>query len=334
VEDIIRTLTEVYGPSGAEGRVRALIEGLLAGHVDEVRSDALGNLIALRRATSGQPAGRLMLAAHTDEIGLIVSYIDKKGFARFHAVGGVWPATLIGGRVVFENGTVGVIGVETADLSGDDLPEMEKLFIDVGATALDNSPVRVGDVAGFQRGFVAQGTRWICKAMDDRAGCAVLIQMLRDLRQSVYDVYAVFTSQEEVGLRGAATSAFGIEPDIAIALDVCGTGDTPESRKLAVELGKGPAIAIKDGGMITHVGLRRHLVDVAKAGGIPYQLEVSDRGTTDARAIQTTRAGVPTGLISIPCRYIHTPSEMIDAGDCRAAVDLLLRAVQQPMQFD
>jgi tetrahedral aminopeptidase len=305
---------------------------MIAGYVDETHSDAMGNLIALKRATTPQSAGTLMLAAHMDEIGVVVSYIDEKGFCRFHGVGGVPVQNLIGGRVLFENGTVGVIGEEKR--SSSKLPPMEKLYIDVGATSREDAPVRVGDFAGFQRPFVAQGTRWIAKSMDDRIGCAILIQTLSELQESMYDIYAVFTAQEEVGTRGAVVSAFGIDPDVGIALDVTATGDTPECHKMAVSLGNGAAIKVKDGGMIAHAGLRRHLVETARSANIPYQLEVLEWGSTDARSIQVTRAGIPSGVISIPCRYVHTPSEMVDERDVRAAIDLLLQVVRRPITLD
>ena len=152
---------------------------MIADYIDDVREDALGNLIALKRASRKEPAGSLMLAAHMDEIGIIVSYIDENGFARFHAIGGVPPFTLIGSRVLFGDGTIGVIGTEK--LTSNKFPPMEKLYIDVGATSREEMPIRVGDAAGFMRPFVAQGTRWIAKSMDDRIGCAILIQLLREV---------------------------------------------------------------------------------------------------------------------------------------------------------
>lgn len=332
MEQILRELSETYGPSGNEGRVRELIRGMIADGVDDMRVDALGNLIAHKGATERAPAGRLMLAAHMDEIGVIVSYIDEKGFLRFHPVGGVFPLTLAGGRVEFENGIVGVIGSEASRERT--IPPLEKFFIDVGATSRQDCPVKVGDIAAFCRPFVAQGTRWIGKAMDNRIGCAVLVQFLRELRRSAYDIYAVFTVQEEIGPRGAVVSAYGLAPDIALAVDITTTGDEPEGEKMAVELGKGVAIKVMDSWMIAHPGLRRRLVELAEAHGIPYQLEVLRHGSTDASVMQVTREGVPAGVLSVPCRYAHTPSEMLDAGDARATVDLLLHAVGSPLDIE
>jgi putative aminopeptidase FrvX len=290
------------------------------GKVDELKVDALGNLIALRKGKGGK---KVMLAAHMDEIGIVVNYVDEKGFLRFSALGGVFPHTLLGNRVEFENGVVGVIGVEKLE-SPDKVPTFDKLYIDVGAESREDCPVKVGDIGVFSRPLIAQGQRLIAKAFDDRIGCAVLVKLLEEIGDCEHDLYIVFTVQEELGLRGAVTSAYGIAPDVGIAVDVTRTGDTPEAPKMAVALGKGPAVKVKDARMISHPGVRQALIRAAEQNGIPYQLEVLEGGTTDAAAIQLTREGIPTGVISIPCRYIHTPSEMVDLRDVENAVRLLL----------
>ncbi len=319
--ELIKSLTETYGPAGNEGRIRQLLKDMVKDKVDEVKVDALGNLIALRKGRGGK---KVMLAAHMDEIGIVVNYVDEKGFLRFSAMGGVRPLTLVGNRVEFENGVVGVIGVEKLT-EADKIPTFDKLYIDVGAESRENCPVRVGDIGVFSRPLVAQGSRLIAKAFDDRIGCAVLVKLLDELRDCPHDLYIVFTVQEELGLRGAMTSAYGIAPDVAVAVDVTLTGDTPEAPKMAVSLGKGPAIKVKDARMISHPGVRQAMIRAAEEAGIPYQLEVLEGGTTDAAAIQLTREGVPAGVLSIPCRYVHTPSEMVDLRDVENAVKLLLR---------
>ncbi len=328
MKEIIRTLTEAYGPSGDEGQVRALIEEMVRGVVTEMRTDPLGNLIALKKGTGG--GKRVMIAAHMDEIGLIVTHIDKKGFLRVGRVGGVFAPTLMGGRVRFANGTVGVIGSEKW-LRSNDAPKWEEVFIDVGATSPDDAPVRVGDVACFSRPYEEMGDRLIAKAMDDRAGCAVLVQALRDLGESPHDVYAVFTTQEEVGTRGAVVSAFGIEPEVALAIDVTDTGDVPEAPPMAVDLGAGPAVKVMDRGFLSHPGVKQWMIDGAERLGIPYQREVLQLGSTDARAIQMSRAGVPTGALSLPARYIHSPSEMVDLRDLQGASNLLVGLLKEPI---
>ena len=332
MKELIKRLTETYGPSGREGQIREVIKGEIEGLADEVRVDAMGNLIALNRG-SGEGL-KVMLAAHMDEIGIIVTHVDEKGFLRFAPVGSVNPLALLGGRVVFADGTVGTIGLEKRGPEEEKkVPNLDKLYLDVGARDKDSAPVGVGDIACFQRPFVAQGDRLLAKSFDDRIGCAVLIQVMRDLRASPHDVYFVFSVQEELGLRGAVTSAYGIQPDLGISVDVTGTGDTPEARTMAVSLGEGPAVKVKDGGMLAHPAVKNLLVETAEQLGIPYQLEVLERGTTDATAIQVSREGVPAGCLSIPCRYIHTPSEMMDYNDALNAVKLLVALLSKPIEL-
>lgn len=332
MQPLLQQLSELYGPSGREDAVVAFLRREVADHAADMRSDALGNLIV--RARAGTEGGkRIMLAAHMDEIGLIVNHIDEKGFLRFGPVGGIYPLTLTGQRVRFASGLTGVIGLEPVESQND--AKMPKMYIDVGARNREEAEklVRVGDIACMDRQFVAQNGRAIGKAMDDRVGCAVLVEVLRTLQHSPHDVYAVFTSQEEVGLRGATTSAYGISPELAIAVDVTGTGDTPEARPMAVSLGQGPAIKIMDGGMLAHVGVKDLLIRVAESHRIPYQREVLLGGTTDARAMQTARSGVPAGTVSIPTRYVHTASEMVDLDDVANAVRLLVAMLEGPIDL-
>lgn len=326
MRDLIRKLVETYGPSGVEERIRAVIQAEVEPLADEISVNALGSLIARKRGDGG--GKRIALAAHMDEIGVMVTYVDEKGFARFTNIGGVRTLNCVGGRVAFGKGTVGVINVEQKRRDTAKIPKIAELYIDVGATGRDDCPVGVGDAAVFVRPFVVQGKRWIAKAMDDRIGCAVLIETLRRLEATLHDVYFVFTVQEETGLVGAGTSAYGIEPDIAIAVDVTLTGDTPESYPMAVELGKGPAIKVKDRGMIASPAVRDLLVQRAREAGIPYQMEVLEFGTTDAAAMQLVRSGVPAGCLSIPCRHVHSPSEMVDEGDVENGVRLLLEVLR------
>ena len=332
MKELIKKLTETYGPSGHEERIREVIRAEIEGLADEVQVDALGNLIALKRGKGG--GKKVMLAAHMDEIGIIVTHVDEKGFLRFAPVGGVRPLTLLGGRAVFADGTVGTFGMEKREPEeAKKIPTFDKLFLDVGARDKESVPVKVGDVACFQRPFVAQGDRLIAKALDDRIGCAVLIQVMRDLKETPHDVYFVFSVQEEVGLRGATTSTYGIQPDLGISVDVTRTGDTPEAHPMAVSLGAGPAIKVKDGRMLAHPAVKDLLVRTAEELGIPYQLEVLERGTTDAAAIQISREGVPAGCLSIPCRYVHTPSEMVDYNDVANAVKLLVAVLSKPIEL-
>jgi len=336
MKDLIKKLVETYGPSGHEQQVRALIEGLAREAADDIRVDPTGNLIALKRGSGGPSENkrtRIMVAAHMDEIGLVVTYVDKKGFLRVGSVGGVFLPTLVGSRVQFANGTVGIVNREKWLTNTQSLPKWEEIFVDVGVTKPEDAPVGVGDAAAFVQPFADMGGRVAAKAMDDRIGCAIALQALRTMDESPNDVYFVFTVQEEVGTRGAVVSAFGIEPDVGIAVDVTDTGDTPESEFMAVELGKGPAIKVMDSGMLTHPGVKDWMVRTAERAGISYQLEVLLAGSTDARAIQASRAGVPSGCISIPTRYVHTPSELVDMGDVEGSLALLRELLSNPVSI-
>lgn len=331
MKDLIHRLCEAYGPSGSEDEIRQVIVDEIKDIVDDFRADALGNLIAVRRSHDGN-GKRVMLAAHMDEIGIIVTHIDDDGFLRFAPVGGVLTTALVGARVVFANGVEGAFGVEGKPFSNS-RPDADAVFLDVGATSKEDVPVSVGDAAAFRHQFADLGSRLIAQNFDDRIGCAVLIETLRNLEETPHEIYAVFTVQEEVGLRGATTSAFGIAPDIAIAIDVTATGDTPEAHPMAIALGKGPAIKVKDRGMLAHPSVKRLLIETAKQHEIPYQLEVLEFGSTDARAIQTTREGVPAGVVSIPTRYLHTPSQMLDYGDVQHTVQLLDAVLSSSIQL-
>ena len=247
MKKLLKNLTEIFGPSGYEDAIRKLVAAEVRPLADEVKVDALGNLIARKKPNkASKDAKKIMIAAHMDEIGIIVSHIDANGFLRFSAVGGTFPRHLPGGRVRFLNGTVGVICPEAALEKVDQTPPMDKMYIDVGATSKKDCPVKVGDVAAFERPFVENGNRLIAKSMDDRAGVLIAIETLRALKSTPHDVYFTFTTQEEVGTRGAATAAYGIDPDIGIAVDVTLAADTPNGAKMEVSLGKGPAIKIRE----------------------------------------------------------------------------------------
>ena len=333
LKDLVKRLTETYGPSGHEHTIRDLIREEIKPLVDEVRVDALGNLIARKKGTGPAPRKKIMLAAHMDEIGVMVTHIDEKGFLRFAPLGKFHPLTLFGHRCIFGNGAIGVIGRETKNSKPTEV-KMDQLFIDVGANGGASSPVQVGDAASFWRDFRDLGDRIVGKAMDDRVGCAVLIETMRELRKSPHDVFFVFTVQEQVGVRGATTAAYGVQPDLALAIDVTDTGDTPESNTMSVALGKGPAIKVKDSGMLAHPAVKNLLVTTAQEAKIPYQLEVLVGGSTDAMAMQVTREGVPAGVVSIPARYVHTPSEMVDFNDVQNTVKLLVSFLGKPIKLD
>lgn len=330
---LLEQLTQTFGPSGYEHEIRDLIHREVESYADEIRVDPLGTLVAYRSATKrghGQPL-RLMLAAHMDEIGLMVTHIEKKGFLRFTSVGGVRALNRIGGRAKFQDGTVGVIYAERREDSKA-IPELRHLYLDVGAESREACRFKVGDTASFVGPLVQQGSRLISKAMDDRIGCYILIEVLRRLEAPAYEVFFAFTTQEEITLSGARTSGYRVEPDIAIAVDVTTTGDTPKALPMEVTLGKGPAIKVKDAGMIAHPRVREMLIEAAERSQVPYQMEVLLGGTTDAAAIQLVQSGVPSGCLSVPCRYVHSPSEMVDASDVEHAVEILTTLLTVPPQ--
>ena len=332
MKSLIQKLVETTGPSGYETQIRDLIRSEVEASADEVKVDALGNLIALKGQASAD-GKKIMLAAHMDEIGIIATHIDESGFVRFSPIGGVYRKHCIGGRVRFLDGTSGVIGHEEID-DANKLPTFGQMYIDVGAQSRADCPVRVGDVAAFERSFSEYGERLVSKAMDDRIGVAILVETLRRLGKSPNQAYFVFSVQEEVGLRGATTAAYGLDPDIGIAVDVTRSGDTPKGLKMEVALGKGPAIKVRDSGMLSDPRVVDWMVSTAKRKKIPYQMEVLESGTTDARAMQLTRAGVPAGCVSIPCRYVHAPSEMVDLRDVKEAVSLLLALIERKVAID
>lgn len=335
----LKTLTETFGPSGHEDAVRKLIQKEVKPYADEIRVDAMGSLIVRRKPTAdAENSKRIMLAAHMDEIGVIASHIDKNGFVRFASNGGVFGRYTLGARIRFMNGVTGVVGFDKFE-NADQAPAMSKMYIDVGATSRSDCPVKVGDFGAFERSFMEMGNRLVAKSMDDRVGVLVAIETLRSLTlpyaqggaSTPHDLYFVFTTQEEVGVRGAATSAYGVDPDLGIALDVTPAGDTPKALKMEMALGKGPCIKIQDPGMIADPRVVQWMIRTAEKNKIPYQREVLLMGSTDARAIQLARAGVPAGCLSIPVRYVHSPSEMVDYSDVQNSVKLLTALLRAPI---
>jgi endoglucanase len=333
MKQLLKALTETFGPSGYEDEVRKLILKEVKPLADEVRVDALGNLIVRKKpAANSKNPKRIMLAAHMDEIGVIASHIDKKGFVRFTNVGGTFGKYTLGARVRFMNGVTGVVGYDRMEQVDNALP-INKMYIDVGATKKEDCPVKVGDFAAFERSYMEMGDRLVAKSMDDRTGVVVLIETLRNIKSTPNDLYFVFTTQEEVGTRGAGVAAYGVDPEIGIAIDVTATGDTPASLKMVMELGKGPCVKFRDPGMLSDPRVIDWMITTAEKAKIPYQREVLLMGTTDGREIQISRAGVMTGALSIPCRYVHSASEMVDYNDLKNSVKLLTAMLSKQVSF-
>lgn len=319
--ELLKKLTQTFGPSGRECRVHDILIDELEGFVDEWNTDVLGNLIGHKKGDGK----RILFAAHMDEIGVVVTFIDKHGFIRFSSIGGLYTKELIGRKVRFENGSVGVIGAEADEFTKK--PSLSKLYIDIGCSTEDDTKkyVSIGDMGVFVGNFYESNDAIISKALDNRSGCFVLAEAIKHIKNTTNDLYFVFTSQEEVGIRGAKTAAFTVDADIAINVDVTDTGDTPSAPVMAVKLGAGAAIKVMDSSIICDSVVRNTMIEIAKTNSIPYQLEVMNDGGTDAGAIHITRSGVRCGGVSIPTRYMHSPSEMVSKNDLKSCQDLLIK---------
>lgn len=327
--NLLAKLTEAFGVSGNEEDIREVIIEEIKSKVDEINVDPLGNLIAVKKAGKPGKGKKIMIAAHMDEIGIMATFIDKEGFIRFTNIGGVSPFTSIGQRVRFKNGTIGAVSFEEKLEDIKNL-RLQKMYIDIGAKNREEAEqlVKIGDTACFVGETKRQGDFIISKTLDNRSGCAIAIETLKNMPDSANEVYFVFTVQEEMGLRGAKTAAFQIMADFAIALDVTATGDKPESHLMDLKAGAGPAIKIKDRSVICHPMVKALLEDSAKKLNVPYQYEILEQGGTDAGAIHTTGGGIPSGVLSIPTRYVHSPAEMASMSDHENAVKILIEAIK------
>ena len=308
--------------SGRENAVAAKIEKYITPYVDECYKDALGNLIAVKKG-SGDDKKKIMLCAHMDEIGFLVTYIEESGYIRTAPVGGINYIAAAFGEVVSENGVRGVLvpeaGTAAADING------EKTCIDIGAKNRKEAErkVKIGDffvVAPYAKRL--SGSRVFGRPFDDRIGCAILIELAKTCESPKNDLYFVFSVQEEVGCRGSKPATFAIAPDIALCFDVTATGDTPNATPMACSVGEGVAIKIKDNSVICHSGLVSELCDIAKREKIPYQREVLTFGGTDTSSMQLTGLGSVAGALSIPTRYVHSGVETCDMKDVKACIDL------------
>ncbi|MDO5785158.1 MAG: M20/M25/M40 family metallo-hydrolase [Eubacteriales bacterium] len=322
-------LSTTFGPSGREADIIEVLTELIADTIPHIgdwdhRTDAMNNLI-YHRAGTGK---KVLLAAHMDSIGIVVTHIDDNGFARFAQVGGLMLGDLIDCRVRFQNGTRGVISFE--EKTPYEKLGFDNLFLDIGAADKKQAEqcIQVGDFAVFDGEPFTQGDIICGPYLDNRIGCLTLIGAMAQLEKTDCDLYVAFTAQEEVGLRGAQTAAFAIQPDYAIAVDVTDTGDMPERKyPMAVKLGAGPAIKLMDRSVICDNDVRNALYRAAEKSSIPVQREIMEFGGTDTGVIQRTAGGTKAGAVSIPTRYIHSPNEMASISDIKYAIILLAQAV-------
>lgn len=317
--ELLKRLTDTYSPSGSEDSIRELISKEVEDYVDEINVDNLGNLICRKKGT-GQ---RVMIAAHMDQIGFMITDIEKEGFLRFTNIGGISPLMSYGQKVIFKDGTIGVVYAEEKKTLGK--IKLEHMYIDIGVDSKQDAEklVSIGDSCVYLSEYVESDNQIVAGALDDRIGCYIAIETIKNLAQTDKDLYFVFTVQEEVGLRGAKTAAYSIEPDLGIALDVTGSGDTPEANRFAVSLGKGAAIKARDNSIIVNPKVKNLMIETAKEKNIDYQIEVLEFGGTDSGAIHLSRGGVLSGVISVPTRYIHSPNEMIYKNDVVSCINLL-----------
>ncbi|HOD86231.1 MAG TPA: M42 family metallopeptidase, partial [Methanoculleus sp.] len=323
VKELLRKLSDAHGVSGCEGSIRDIIRAEVAGSVDEIREDSMGNLIAVKRGDGFS----IMLAAHMDEIGLMVQYIDEKGFIRVVPIGGWFGPVLYTQRVILhgKNGPVtGVLGAKPPHMLKEEERKkeikIEDMFVDVGAASeeeVKSLGIEIGTPITIDREFAdLAGNRVTGKALDNRVGVAMLIRALQRM-ESPHTVYAVFTVQEEVGLKGAKVSAYSLNPDCAIATDVTIPGDHPgiEKKDASVEMGRGPVVSIVNAsgrGLISDPRMVAWLRETAERKKIPCQVEVGTGGNTDATIIHLERGGIPSVPLSIAARYIHSPVEVVD----------------------
>ncbi|HLZ07050.1 MAG TPA: M42 family metallopeptidase, partial [Chloroflexota bacterium] len=330
--ELLKRLCETPGVASRETQIRSIAVESLRPLVDDIRIDALGNAIGRKPGTGNR---RVMVAAHVDEIGFLVRHVDSNGFLKLQPIGGFDPRALFAQRVLVTNARGETLrgalmpGAKPIHLMAGEEPKAPKVddyFVDLGLTGdAAREAVEVGDMVTLERTVERVGGNVIGKAMDDRVGVYVMIQALRQIQSHEADIFAIATVQEEIGLRGAVTSAYDVEPDIGIALDVTLALDFPGTAEgeIVSRLGKGAAIKIMDSSLICDPRLVRQFRDIAQRENIPHQLEILPRGGTDAGAIQRSRAGVPSITLSIPARYVHTVNEIVSESDVEACATLL-----------
>ena len=338
--ELLRQLCITPGAPGREKLVREIVVKEITDHVDEIKIDHLGNVIALKK---GKKSGKIMAAAHMDEISFIITHVDKKGFARFHTMGGFDPKTLTAQRVIVhgKEDLIGVMGSKPIHIMTPEernkAPKIEDYFIDFGLPADKvKDIVSVGDVVTRERDMVELGEAYCTKSLDNRISVFILIEALKIMKQPAFDFYAVFTVQEEVGLRGAQVAARSINPDFGFGLDTTIANDVPGAmdHEMVTSLGKGTAIKVMDSSVITDSRMIRFMENVAKKHNIPYQREILKGGGTDTGAIQRGGDGAIVGCISIPTRHIHSVVEMCHKDDVAHSITLLTHCIEEMGDFE
>ena len=337
---ILKTLTELPGVSGRETAVREYLKNLLKDSADEIRTDALGNLIVFKKGSSNK---NLLFCAHMDEVGLMIHFVDERGFLRFVTVGGIDPRTLLAQRVRVQTKSGALLGIIdtkpahiTTEADRGKALGVKELFIDLGLSAEEaKKRVEPGDWAVLDRSYEEFGDGKIsAKALDNRAGVFVLAEVVRALKNPFYNVYAVFTVQEEVGLRGATTAAYGVNADVSLCLDTTGAADIPgcAPQDYICSLGGGVGLTALDARTITPEGLFNELKQICDTHNIRRQVRVAPRGGNDAGAVHLSKTGVPTCGLSVPTRNIHSNVEIVSKQDLKDTFRLAYWAAQNGLK--
>ena len=323
--ETIKALTEAFGPSGREDKIRNLIIEMIKDHVDGYNIDKVGNLIAWK-GEGGEP---VLFVSHMDEIGIVITNEIEEGFYRIEPVGGMSPYSALSRRFILEDGTISVVSMEHETFE-DYKKALSNLTFDHLYLDTMGKKVKIGTFGVYLSSFYESGDLMMSKAMDDRSGAAVLVELVKKLKNPKRKFYVAFSIQEEVGLVGASVVAYPMDVSEAIAIDVTDSADTPKPfKRVSMKLGKGPAIKVKDKMSISDKRIVDKLVEVAEKEKIPYQMEVLIFGGTDAAALMKTKDGIPSATVSIPTRYIHTPSEVVSKKDFENTVKLLSAYVQR-----
>lgn len=327
--DVLNKMNACHAPSGEESGLAAFIQTLSLDYADEIFSDVMGNLIVHKKGSGP----RVMFAAHMDSIGFMITHIDKDGFLRFGKIGGLSPEKVLYTPLRFKNGTAGTVcpdeSVEVEKMKLDDL------YIDIGAKNKEEAEkyVAVGDTAVYDSVPKQAGCRLLSPYLDNRSACIALLMGMENIKYNSNDLYFVFTAQEELGLRGAKPAAYAIEPDYAVVCDVTPADDQLGARHFgSTRLGDGAAIKVMDTSVICHPQMVQKLSALAAEKNIPCQTDVIKRGATDAGVIHTSGSGVLTGGISIPCRYVHTPQEMVDINDIESCAGLITAFAESKLE--
>ncbi|MDI9639353.1 M42 family metallopeptidase [Kamptonema cortianum] len=342
--ELLRELTEAHGVPGQEELIRKIVYRELA-PICDVSVDSMGNVICLKKG-SGKNPKKLMIAAHMDEIGFVVKYIDDKGFLKINPLGG-WDPRMMAAQRVFVHSEGGVlngllmIGTKPKHLLDASemgkAPKVEDFFVDVGLSADDaKKKIRVGDMVTMNRTFQKMGDLYTCKAMDDRVAVFVMIEAMKKAKKHDVDVYGIATVQEEIGLRGASAAGAGLKPDICVAIDITLANDFPgiPPEWCVTKLGEGTAVKFMDSSLICHPKVVDHFRKLAEKHKIKYQMEILPMGGTDAGGVQRLHGGIPSFTLSIPTRYVHTVNETVHKDDVQASIDLMAKYIEDAQNGD